>query len=339
MLDRPYPVALRPRPSTQTNVLRQFGYDQIARDDRAVVTTGTFDGVHTGHRAIVDYLVAHAHETGGIATVVSFHPHPREVLAAKPVPLLTTLSERADAFEALGLDRFVVLPFTRDLSLLEPEAYVQDMLIETVGLREIVIGYDHRFGRNRRGDRAMLERLGAEHGFTVDVIPGQIVAGVTVSSTKIRNALLDVGDAERATHLMGRPYSFAGTVVRGDQRGRTIGFPTANIHPEEARKLIPKPGVYAVLVDHEGTAQGRRHPPVRYRGMMNIGYRPTFEDEGAVRIEAHLFHFEGDLYGERLRVHLIARIRDERRFDGIEAIRAQLEADRTASQALLAARS
>ncbi|MEM8601109.1 MAG: bifunctional riboflavin kinase/FAD synthetase [Bacteroidota bacterium] len=325
-------------------MLRQFGSDQILRDDRAVVTTGTFDGVHTGHEAIVEYLVSHARETGGVATVVSFDPHPREVLAAQPIPLLTTLSERADAFEALGLDRFVVLPFTRDLSLLEPEAYVRDVLIDTVGLREIVIGYDHRFGRHRRGDRALLERLGADLGFTVDVIPEQIVAGVTVSSTKIRTALLGEGDATKATELLGRPYSFAGTVVRGDQRGRTIGFPTANIHPEEARKLIPKAGVYAVLVDHEGPAHGRgaqgtKRETVRYGGMMNIGHRPTFEDDGAVRIEAHLFGFAGDLYGERLRVHLIGRIRDEQRFDGIDAIRAQLEADRTASRAMLAASS
>ncbi|MEL6611203.1 MAG: bifunctional riboflavin kinase/FAD synthetase [Bacteroidota bacterium] len=318
-------------------MLRQFGSPQIHRDDRSVVTTGTFDGVHTGHQAIVEYLVARARTTGGTATVVSFDPHPREVLAAKPVSLLTTLAERADAFEALGLDRFVVLPFTRDLSLLEPEAYVRDVLIETVGLREIVIGYDHRFGRNRRGDRALLEDLGGTHGFTVDVIPEQIVAGVTVSSTKARNALLDDGDAAKATELLGRPYSFAGTVVRGDQRGRTIGFPTANIQPEEARKLIPKPGVYAVWIDHEGTAQGAKQETVRYGGMMNIGYRPTFEDDDAVRIEAHLFDFDGDLYGERLRVHLIARIRDERRFDGIEAIRTQLEADRAASRAILAA--
>ena len=386
-------------------MLRQFGSPQIRRDDRSVVTTGTFDGVHTGHQAIVEYLVMHARQTGGVATVVSFDPHPREVLAAKPVSLLTTLAERADAFEALGLDRFVVLPFTRDLSLLEPEAYVRDVLIETVGLREIVIGYDHRFGRNRRGARArrprappralrarrtrqrlerqrpvdgddgahelavgvgdqrledrrrvepegrrcglaegrlrsgaraLLENLGGTHGFTVDVIPEQIVAGVTVSSTKARNALLNDGDAAKATELLGRPYSFAGTVVRGDQRGRTIGFPTANIQPEEARKLIPKPGVYAVWVDLEGTEQGAKQETVRYGGMMTIGYRPTFEDDEAVRIEAHLFDFEGDLYGERLRVHLIARIRDERRFDGIDAIRIQLEGDRAASHAILA---
>ncbi|MEM8558494.1 MAG: riboflavin kinase, partial [Bacteroidota bacterium] len=247
------------------------------------------------------------------------------------------LAERADAFEALGLDRFVVLPFTRDLSLLEPEAYVQEVLLDTVGLREIVIGYDHRFGRNRRGDRALLDTLGAQHGFSVDVIPAHLVEGVTVSSTKIRAALLDDGDAARAADLLGRPYSFAGTVVRGDQRGRTIGYPTANIHPEEARKLIPKPGVYAVRVDHEGPAHGKgaQGTLARYDAMMNIGARPTFVTDGAVRIEAHLFGFTGDLYGERLRVHVVARLRDERRFDGIDALVAQLDNDRASAQALL----
>src|SRR5690606_18741163 len=157
---------------------REHGFDQIVRDDRSVLTTGTFDGVHLGHQAILRYLVERARAAGGKATVVTFDPHPRAVLGGSPVPLLTTLPERADLLEALGLDRFVVLPFTRDLSLMEPEAYVDKVLRGAVGMREIVIGYDHRFGRNRRGDRALLEAMGAERGFTVDVIPEQIVTGV-----------------------------------------------------------------------------------------------------------------------------------------------------------------
>ncbi|HLT48461.1 MAG TPA: bifunctional riboflavin kinase/FAD synthetase [Rubricoccaceae bacterium] len=304
---------------------REHGYDEIRRDDRSVLTTGTFDGVHLGHQAILRYLAARAAAVGGKATVVTFHPHPREVLAATPVPLLTTLDERADLVEALGLDRFVVLPFTRDLSLLEPEAYVEDVLLGTVGMQEIVIGYDHRFGRNRRGDRALLERLGAVHGFTVDVIPEQVVKGHTVSSTEIRRALAE-GEARRAAELLGRPYSFAGTVVRGDQRGRQIGFPTANVQLAHRHKVIPAVGVYAVRCEAVGAT---------YDGMMNVGRRPTFEEDGALTVEVHLLGFEGDLYGRPLRVHVVERLRDERRFDGVEALVAQLREDRAEAERVL----
>jgi riboflavin kinase/FMN adenylyltransferase len=304
---------------------REHGYDEIRRDDRSVLTTGTFDGVHLGHQAILRYLVERAAAVGGRAAAVTFNPHPREVLAGDPVPLLTTIPERADLMEGLGLDRFVVLPFTRDLSLMEPEAYVEEVLLGTVGMQEIVIGYDHRFGRNRRGDRALLERLGAERGFTVDVIPEQVVKGHAVSSTEIRKALA-AGEARRAAELLGRPYSFAGTVVRGDQRGRRLGYPTANVQPEHRHKLIPATGVYAVRGEAEGG---------RYDGMMNVGRRPTFEEDGAVVIEVHLFGFEGDLYGRPLRVHVVQRLRDELRFDGVEALAARLHEDRAEAERAL----
>lgn len=297
---------------------REYGFDEIARDGSSVLTTGTFDGVHLGHRAILRYLVDRARATGGKATVVTFNPHPREVLAGDPVPLLTTIPERADLMEALGIDRFVVLPFTRDLSLLEPEAYVEEVLLAAVGMQEIVIGYDHRFGRHRRGDRALLEGLGAARGFTVDVIPEQVVQGHSVSSSEVRRALA-AGEARRAAELLGRLYSFAGTVVRGDQRGRRIGFPTANVQPEHRHKLIPAPGVYAVRCETLGG---------RWDGMMNVGRRPTFEEDGALTVEVHLFGFEGDLYGRPLRVDVAARLRDERRFDGVGALTAQLHEDR-----------
>ncbi len=308
----------RPRP-----MLRQIAPALDARDDRAVLTTGTFDGVHLGHQAILRYLVERARAVGGVPTVVTFDPHPRDLFGGPPVLLLTTLEERADLVAALGVERLVVLPFTRDLSLLEPEDYVEDVLIGRVGLREIVIGYDHHFGRYRKGNRATLEALGEKHGFTVDVIPEQIERGVTVSSTQIRRLLADDGDAHGAAALLGRPYSFAGTVVKGDQRGRTLGYPTANVQPEHLRKLLPKPGVYAVRCDLPG---GRRAD-----GMMNVGCRPTFVDDGALKAEVHLFGFDGDLYGLPLRVHVADRLRDERRFDGPDALVRQLGED--ASQA------
>ena len=308
---------------------REVG-DAIRADGQSVVTTGTFDGVHRGHQAIVRYLVARAAEVGGVPTVVTFDPHPREVILGRPIPLLTTLGERADALEALGVERFVVVPFSRDLSLLEPEDYVADVLAGRVGMREIVIGYDHRFGRKARGDVSLLERLGPDLGFTVDVIPEQIDGDVTVSSTEIRR-LLAAGDAARAAVLLGRPYRLSGTVVRGDQRGRTLGYPTANLRPGDARKLIPGLGVYAVraLLD-DGAA---------LNGMMNVGRRPTFEADGRATVEVHLFDWTGDLYGRPLAVDVVSRLRDERRFEGPGALVAQLGQDAADARRQLAAGS
>lgn len=302
--------------------------DAIEPDRQSVVTTGTFDGVHLGHQAIVRYLVERAREVGGVPTVVTFDPHPREVLRGQPVPLLTTLDERAELLAALGVERFVVLPFSRDLSLLEPEAYVADVLAGRVGMREIVIGYDHRFGRKARGDRALLEALAPEHEFSVDVIPEQIEGDVTVSSTEIRRLLLEEGDARRASVLLGRPYRITGTVVRGDGRGRTIGYPTANVQPAEPRKLVPRLGVYAVRAT---LADGRQ-----VGGMMNVGRRPTFETDGAATVEVHLFDVEEDLYGRPLAVDLVERLRDEQRFSGVDALVDQLGRDREAARRALA---
>ena len=302
--------------------------DSVRPDGRSVITTGTFDGVHVAHQAIVRYLVERAAAVGGVPTVVTFDPHPREVLTGHAVPLLTTLDERADALEALGVERFVVLPFSRDLSLLEPEAYVRDVLVGRVGMREIVIGYDHRFGRKARGNRALLEALGPGLGFSVDVIPEQVLGDVTVSSTEVRRQLAEAGDAAQAARLLGRPYRITGTVVRGDGRGRTIGVPTANVQPADPRKLVPREGVYAVRVALPDGAEAG--------GMMNVGRRPTFETDGARTIEVHLFDVDRDLYGLRLAVDLVARLRDERRFDGVDALVRQLGDDAEAARVALA---
>ena len=305
---------------------RQIGLGEITKDDCSVLTVGTFDGVHLGHQAIIRYLNERAAKVGGCSVVVSFDPHPREVVLGKHVPLLTTLEERGDLLEAFGIDRFVVLPFTRDLSNLSPRDYVEQVLIETIGLREIVIGYDHRFGRDRAGDRSTLEALGAEHGFSVDVIPEQLVHEVTVSSSEIRRLLSDEGDMGQATKLLGRPYALTGTVIRGDQRGRTIGYPTANLRVHGDRKLVPKPGVYAVRVEYGDETFG---------GMMNIGRRPTFETDGAVTVEAHLFDFAREIYGRELEVAFVERIRDERKFSGPDALVEQLQIDESRSRRFL----
>lgn len=297
------------------------------RDPHAVLTTGTFDGVHLGHQAILTYLVARAAQIGGTPTIVTFDPHPREVLTGERVPLLTTIAERAAYAGDLGVERMVVVPFTRELASLEPEAYVDQLLLGTIGLREAVIGFDHHFGRNRRGTRALLEELGSTRGFTVDVIPEQVIRGTSVSSSAIRHLLMDAGDAAGAAVLLGREYTFAGTVVPGDGRGKTIGYPTANVEPADGRKIIPASGVYAVRADVSG---GRSAG-----GMMNVGRRPTFETDGSLTVEVHLFGIDEDLYGQTLTIHVVDRLRSERRFDGVDALVAQLGEDRVAAEKAL----
>lgn len=313
---------------------------EIVHDPRSVLTTGTFDGVHLGHQAILRYLVDRARFVGGVPTLVTFDPHPREVIAGIHVPLLTTMQERADLAASLGIERFVVLPFTRDLSNLEPEAYVSQILLGQIGMKEIVVGYDHRFGRRARGDRDLLDQLGAEHHFSVDVIPEQIETGVTVSSTEIRQRVAG-GDVEGAAALLGRPYRFSGTVVRGEGRGRTIGFPTANVLPDHERKMLPGAGVYAVRVsgaspEASGASGAAPGESATRLGMMNVGRRPTFETDGALKAEVHVFETDVDLYGRRLTVDVVARIRSERRFDGPQALVSQLKEDRQRAAWLLA---
>ena len=299
---------------------REYGLEQVARNPASVVTEGTFDGVHVGHQAIIRYLIERAQRQRGESVVITFSPHPREVVHGAEVPLLTTIEERADVLEKLGLDRLVVVEFTEAFSQLGAQEYVEEVLVERIGLQEIVIGYDHAFGRGREGNGALLEKLGAQHGFSVDVIPPQLVAEHVVSSSEVRRLLVEEGDVAGVQPLLGRPYSVTGTVIEGERRGRTIGFPTANLDVRHPRKVIPKEGVYAVEVygARAGEAVG---------GMMNIGRRPTFSGTD-VRIEVHLLDFEGDLYGQKLRTEFVDRLRDERPFASVEALTEQLSADR-----------
>jgi riboflavin kinase/FMN adenylyltransferase len=297
---------------------REIGWDEITHDDRSVVTVGTFDGVHRGHQAIIEYLQQRAREQAGPSTLVSFDPHPRSVVHEEDVPLLTTVPERAQVLDALGLDRLVVVPFSEEFAQLSPREYVHDVLVERIGLQEVTVGYDHRFGKDRAGDVTLLRELGTEYGFSVDVIPAQEVDHDVVSSSSIRALLQDEGAVQKANERLGRPYQLQGTVARGDGRGRQIGFPTANLALDDARKLVPKRGVYATQVQ----LPGGRH----CGGMMNIGRRPTF-DGMDVTAEVHLLNFEGDLYGEHLSVQFLQRLRDEQRFESAEALAAQLSED------------
>jgi len=298
-------------------VKRELGWDDITKDPESVLTVGTFDGVHLGHQAIVDYLLDRAARRSGTSTVVSFDPHPRSVVHGASLPLLTSVDERGDILESLGLDRFVVVPFTESFAKLSPEAYVSDILVDRIGLKEIAVGYDHRFGRERAGDVDLLRSLGQQYEFDVDVIPPREVGEDVVSSSTIRESV-EEGNVARATELLGRPYRLSGTVDRGQGRGREIGYPTANLAISEPRKLVPKNGVYAVQVTlPNGTVKG---------GMLNIGRRPTFE-EMDVTVEVHLLGYQGNLYGESLSVQFVQRLRDEQKFESADALAVQLSKD------------
>ncbi|MBO6577340.1 MAG: bifunctional riboflavin kinase/FAD synthetase [Rhodothermales bacterium] len=292
---------------------------------RAVVTIGTFDGVHRGHQAILRFLVERAEARGGVPVLLTFDPHPREIITGTPVPLLTTPQERAALVAGFGVKETVILPFDADMAAMSAEQFVEQILVDRLHADCVVIGYDHGFGKGRRGNEALLRTLGPEMGFDVEVIPAQEVDATVVSSTTVRKALMDDGDVAAAASMLGRPYRWRGLVVEGDRRGRTIGFPTANLDPTAPRKIVPRDGVYVV------TAQlGER----RIGGMMNIGTRPTF-DGLARRQEVHLLDFEGDLYGSVLSVEFRERLRDERRFDGIESLVQQLNADEARCRDLL----
>lgn len=288
-----------------------------------VVTVGTFDGVHEGHRALMETVVSKAKEREGRSVVVTFDPHPRTIISSKnnSIKLLTSLHERAEVLDTVGVDILCVIPFTRDFSLLSSEEFIRDIIAEKIGISEFVIGYDHHFGKDRSGTIETLEQLGPEMDFDVYVVSKREMGDITISSTKIRNTLQEEGDVQTAAKLLGRPYMLNGVVIHGDERGRKIGFPTANLRQEHPDKAIPKNGIYAVTVRVDGSW---------YKGMMNIGIRPTF-DGVSKSLEVNIFEFDQQIYGKTIQVRFIDRIRDEKKFDGAEGLKKQLESDRKAA--------
>jgi len=292
----------------------------------AAVALGVFDGVHLAHRAILGAAVEHALD-GGLASVVcTFDVHPLEVLQPGRAPApLSTLGERLDLIAATGIQATVVVAFTPELASMEAEAFVKDVLLERLRARQVVVGFNHTFGRGARGDARLLRALGERLGFSAHVVEPLVVDGVPVSSTGIR-AALRTGEVDRAARYLGRPYDVAGEVVAGAGRGRTLGFPTANLRPD--RPVLLPPGVYAC----RATVDGEQRAAV-----VNIGVRPTF-GEHEVLIEAHLLDFTGGLYGRRLTLAFAGRLREERKFPGIEALRAQIAQDVATARGLLAAR-
>ena len=292
-------------------------------NSNTVLTVGTFDGVHEGHKEIIRRVVNTAKRKNARSVVVTFDPHPREIIntGKDKIKLLTTIDERAHILSLLGIDEMIVIPFTRDFSLLSSREFIEDILIKKIGVSGFVIGYDHQFGRNREGTITIVKELADLHHFEVDVIEAQEVGEITVSSTLVRKELEIQGNIVLADKYLGRPYRLSGLVIHGDKRGRKIGYPTANLKITDARKIIPKYGVYAVDVQIDRNSK-------IYRGMMNIGYRPTFTDDTELSIEVHIIDFDEDLYGKIITVDFLKRIRDEQSFSGFEALKSQLDMDR-----------
>jgi riboflavin kinase/FMN adenylyltransferase len=300
--------------------------DTIPVFRKAVVTIGTFDGVHTGHRLILEQLKQEADRIGGETVIITFHPHPRKVVhTSQPaIKLINTIEEKIELLDKNGIHHLVIVPFTDAFSQQTPEAYIEQFLLQRFHPHTVIIGYDHRFGQGRKGDYKLLEVYSANYGFDLKEIPAHVINNNTVSSTRIREALLK-GDTDAANTLLGYDYFFEGTVVDGNKLGRQLGYPTANLKIENEEKLVPGDGIYAVEVEVANR---------RLKGMMSIGIRPTIGGTNRV-IEVNIFDFNEDIYGKTLRVYLKKWLRPELKFNGLEALKEQLAKDKEDSLRVL----
>jgi riboflavin kinase/FMN adenylyltransferase len=288
--------------------------------NHAVITIGTFDGVHQGHQQILAQMKAEAARVNGETVIITFHPHPRKIVSSVPgdIKLINTLGEKIILLEQAGIDHLVVIPFDHAFSNQSADDYIRDFLFKYFKPSVIIIGYDHRFGKGRTGDYHLLEQYGCELGFEVKEISEEMLNQVVISSTRIREALLN-NDIDTANHFLGYPYFFEGIVVEGNKIGRTIGFPTANMHVSSEEKLIPANGVYAVSISMDAET---------FTGMMNIGVRPTVDGKKRV-IEVNIFNFDRDIYGKKLAIRIVKFLRGEVKFNGLDELKAQLNTDRT----------
>lgn len=305
----------------------------------SIVSWGNFDGVHLGHQALIKRVIEQARIAGLPAVVITFDPHPLNVVMGdKAPPLLMPLQHKLECFADLGVDLTLVIPFTRQTANLPPEDFVRLVLSECLNTRHLVVGYDYAFGKGRRGNAALLTELGAEMGFTVEEFPAVYINGDVVSSTRIR-AMLRLGDTIETRTLLGRPYSVEGVIIHGMNRGgKLLGFPTANLNIEESL-LLPKPGVYAVLAEVDpkvhtlpGVCTGSEG--LYIKGVANVGTNPTFGNE-TLRVETHLLDFHTDIYGKAFRVHFIQRLRDERKFSGVTELIEQIRRDTAKARDIL----
>lgn len=295
--------------------------NEFHSDKKTIVTLGTFDGVHLGHAAILKKLTQNTQNGTFESTVLTFFPHPRMVLQGKSdLKLLNTINEKIELLEKIGIDNLIIHPFDEKFAELNAEAFVSTILVDQLRVQKIIIGYDHRFGKNRTANIDDLISFGTQYGFEVEQISAQEIDEISISSTKIRTAL-EEGDIQLANEYLGYRYFLSGTVVKGKQLGRTIGFPTANISLEEDYKLVPQNGVYVVRTEIDGKT---------IFGMMNIGFNPTVQGKKKT-IEVHLFNFDSDIYNCKIQVSILQRIRSEKKFESVEVLKDQLKKDKTFS--------
>lgn len=298
-------------------VIRKFSDVQFNRN--TVLTLGTFDGIHLGHQQIISSVVEKANQNGMRSFVITFDPHPRKVLSKdEKVYLLSSLNEKIEIFDSLGVENLFVIDFTKEFSQQSAEEFIKKYLVNGIGLTEIVVGYDHHFGRGRGGNADTLTAIGNELNFNTTIIPSFIIDDRIISSTKIRNALME-GNVALTAKMLGRYYSFSGTVVGGDKRGRELGYPTANIELELKEKLLPLIGIYAVRV----TVNNQKH-----KGLLSIGRRPTFYEDGEVVSEVYIYDFNKQIYDEKLTIELVERLRGEEKFNSTDELIAQMNQDR-----------
>ncbi len=305
--------------------------DEFRQIHNAVVTIGTFDGVHIGHQKIISRLVEVARQKHGETVILTFFPHPRMILHPEDldIKLISTIDEKAERLEKLGIDHLIITPFTRDFSNLSPQEYIKDVLVDKIGTRQIVIGYDHRFGKDRMGGLEHLQKFASDFDFEVEEIPEQDINDVSVSSTKIRNAILS-GDVKTAGEFLGYPFHLTGKVIKGDQIGRTLGFPTANLFIEESYKLIPADGIYAVSIESKSENSDLKSA----YGMAYIGHRPTIN--GMTRnIEVNIFDFTEDIYGHTIRINFLHFLRGDEKFNSLEELKNQLIKDERGARNVL----
>lgn len=291
----------------------------IKYDKNTILTLGTFDGIHLGHQHIISAVVEKTKKNKMRNFVLTFDPHPRKVLSKDDkVYLLSSLEEKVEMFTKLGVENIFVIEFTKEFSQQSAEQFITDYLVKGIGVSEIVIGYDHHFGKGRGGNAETLTSLGEESGFTVDNIPSFKLDDIIISSTKVRNALSE-GDVALAAKMLGRSYRFSGTVVGGDKRGRELGYPTANIQLDYPEKLLPLIGIYAVKV----ILQNQTH-----NGLLSIGRRPTFYEDGEVVSEVYIYDFNRQIYGEKISIELVERLRGEEKFNSTDELIAQMNKDK-----------
>lgn len=303
-----------------------YNTDRLPVFNKAVITIGTFDGVHKGHKTILKEVVSHAATAGGESVLLTFDPHPRKVIfPQQTIAIITPLQEKLQLITDIGIEHIVVVPFDESFAGLSATEYIEQFLIKNFNPHSIVIGYDHRYGHDRTGDINLLRQYGAIHNFEVVEIPAQLIANAAVSSTKIRNAII-AGNIEEATDMLGRQYSFTGRVVHGNKLGRTLGYPTANLDPIDPEQVLPDTGIFAVAVVVNGDD---------YNGMMSIGYNPTVTDTKTIKIEVNIFDFDMDIYDKFIDVTFLRKLRDEQKFDSLAALVHQLHADKVAATAIV----